>query len=107
MQQMLTDSQQKVVRDVLITLNADEQRVLMGSVSADVRNTYSEIRALCYFPEVRFGEGQAHHIAMEEIGLELGHSVEMIYDIENRAIRKLSHPSRLNRLKNILGFRLL
>ena len=102
-QEMLTDSQRKAIRDVLTTLDSDEQRILMGPEKADAWITYSELRALCYFPKSRFGAGHDHNIALEEIGLELGYSVETICDIENRALRKLRHPSRLNRLKNVLG----
>lgn len=68
------------VNEVLDTLNEREAKVI----------------------RMRFGieDGQTH--TLEEVGKELGVTRERIRQIEGKAIRKLSHPSRANKLRVFL-----
>src|SRR3989344_1118646 len=52
--------------------------------------------------ELRFGLGDGRPRTLEDIGREFALTRERIRQIENKAIRKLKHPSRSERLRGYL-----
>ena len=70
----------KQLEYVLSTLNYREKRVL----------------------ELRFGIATGHPHTLEEVGKEFGVTRERIRQIEAKALRKLRHPSRSNKLKDYI-----
>jgi RNA polymerase primary sigma factor len=68
------------VEDLLDTLTPRERRVL----------------------QLRFGLSDEHERTLEEVGKRLGVTRERIRQIEAKALRKLRHPSRSNRLRDYL-----
>ncbi len=67
------------VEDILDTLTPRERRVL----------------------QLRFGLIDAHERTLEEVGRRFGLTRERIRQIENKALRKLRHPSRSKKLKDL------
>ena len=67
------------VEDVLNTLAPRERRVL----------------------QLRFGLIDAHELTLQEVGQRLGVTRERIRQIETKALRKLRHPSRSQKLKDL------
>ena len=67
------------VEDILHTLTPRERRVL----------------------QLRFGLIDAHQRTLEEVGQRFGLTRERIRQIETRALRKLRHPSRSKKLKDL------
>jgi len=67
------------VEDILDTLTPRERRVL----------------------QLRFGLIDAHQRTLEEVGQRFGLTRERIRQIETRALRKLRHPSRSKKLKDL------
>ena len=67
------------VDDVLNTLTPRERRVL----------------------QLRFGLINAHELTLQEVGQRLGVTRERIRQIETKALRKLRHPSRSQKLKEL------
>jgi len=67
------------VEDVLNTLTPRERRVL----------------------QLRFGLIDAHELTLQEVGQRLGVTRERIRQIETNALRKLRHPSRSEKLKDL------
>ena len=67
------------VEDVLNTLTPRERRVL----------------------QLRFGLIDAHELTLQEVGQRLGVTRERIRQIEAKALRKLRHPSRSQKLKEL------
>jgi len=68
------------IEDVLATLTPRERRVM----------------------ELRFGLDDGRNRTLKEIGAELGVTRERIRQIEAKALRKLHHPSRSQRLREIM-----
>jgi RNA polymerase primary sigma factor len=68
------------VEDLLDTLTSRERRVL----------------------QLRFGLSDGHERTLEEVGKRFGVTRERIRQIEAKALRKLRHPSRSNRLRDYL-----
>ncbi len=69
------------VGDVLGTISERERRVL----------------------ELRFGLEDGRSRTLEEVGRDFGVTRERIRQIEAKALRKLRHPSRSNKLRDFLG----
>ncbi len=67
------------VEDVLNTLTPRERRVL----------------------QLRFGLIDAHELTLQEVGQRVGLTRERIRQIETKALRKLRHPSRSEKLKDL------
>jgi RNA polymerase primary sigma factor len=67
------------VEDVLNTLTPRERRVL----------------------QLRFGLIDAHELTLQEVGQRLGVTRERIRQIETKALRKLRHPSRSQKLRDL------
>jgi hypothetical protein len=91
----------KIVVEVLSKLTLAEQRVLIDT-GVDRWFTRFNLWALCFSPQQRFGPHVEHNRVLDKIATELGYTVEEIRKIEARALRKLMHPSRFNRLTGIL-----
>jgi len=69
------------VEDILGTLTARERRVL----------------------QLRFGLRDGHDRTLDEVGQRLGVTRERIRQIENKALRKLRHPSVCTKIKDLWG----
>ena len=89
------------VKDVLGTLSPYEQRVLTD-IGVDLWFSRFNLWALCFAPHWRFGSHVDLDSVLDKIAKELGLTVEEIQQIESKALRKLMHPSRFSRLKDIL-----
>ena len=89
------------VKKVFRTLSLDEQRVLTD-IHVDLWFTRVNLWALCFTPHQRFGPHIERNCVLGKIANELGFTVEEIHQIESKALRKLMHPSRFNRLTDIL-----
>lgn len=76
----LGDQLKQDLREVLSTLTDREQKVL----------------------DLRFGLTNGHEMTLEEVGEIYGVTRERIRQIEAKALRKLRHPLRLNRIKDYL-----
>ena len=91
----------QVVKKVLGTLTLCEQRILTDT-RVDLWFTRFNLWALCFAPHQRFGPHVERNCVLGKIAKELGFTVEKIHQIESKALRKLMHPSRFNRLTDIL-----
>ena len=101
MKGILTEVQKQEFLDMIMAFGPVEHRILIGrDVDTDV--TYDNVWSLYHFPALRFGLSDEHGHILKNIGLELGYSIEEIRAIETRTLRKMRHPSRSRKLKNIL-----
>ena len=64
--------------------------------------TPRESKILC----MRFGIGLTHDYTLEEVGVRFDVTRERIRQIEAKAVRKMKHPSREEKLRELLGQRL-
>jgi len=88
--------------DMIMAFGPVERRILIGrDVDPDV--TCDNLWSLYHFPALRFGLSEEHSQTLKNIGLEFGYAIEKVRAIEARALRKMRHPSRSRKLKNILG----
>ncbi|HEY8737099.1 MAG TPA: sigma-70 family RNA polymerase sigma factor, partial [Candidatus Dormibacteraeota bacterium] len=88
------------VADKAATSPADAALVSMLRIEVeDVLNTLTprERRVL----QLRFGLIDAHELTLQEVGQRLGVTRERIRQIETNALRKLRHPSRSEKLKDL------
>jgi len=92
----------KMVEDILITLNYNEQQVITNGTVSEWIN-YANLWALCFLPEARFGLQVDFNSIMKNICVRLEFTFNEVREIEATALRKLAHPSRSNKLKNILA----
>ena len=92
----------KMVEDILITLNSAEQQVITNGPVSEWIN-YANLWALCFSPKMRFGVHMDHNSILKNICVRLEFTFNEVREIEATALRKLAHPSRSNKLKNILA----
>ena len=98
---ILTQVQKQEFLDIIKAFGPVERRILTGKdIGADI--TYDNVWSLYHFPELRFGLSEEHGHMLENIGMEFGYSIEEIWAIEAKTLRKMRHPSRSRKLKNIL-----
>ena len=99
---ILTEVQKQEFLDMIKAFGPVERRILIGrDVDTDI--TYDNVWSLYHFPALRFGLSDEHGHILKHIGLEFGYSIEEIRAIEAKTLRKMRHPSRSRKLKNILG----
>ena len=72
----------KQTRTVLSTLDKREEKIL----------------------RMRFGIGENHDHTLEEVGQDFNVTRERIRQIEEKALRKLKHPSRAEKLKTFVEY---
>jgi RNA polymerase primary sigma factor len=72
----------KQTQKVLSTLNEREEKIL----------------------RMRFGIGEKHDHTLEEVGQEFDVTRERIRQIEEKALRKLKHSSRANKLRSFIEY---
>jgi RNA polymerase primary sigma factor len=53
---------------------------------------------------MRFGIGENHDHTLEEVGQDFNVTRERIRQIEEKALRKLKHPSRAEKLKTFVEY---
>ncbi len=76
----ISSNMTKQIQRVLSTLNEREERIL----------------------RMRFGIGEKHEHTLEEVGQDFDLTRERIRQIEEKALRKLKHSSRAEKLKNFI-----
>ena len=74
----ISSNMRKQIQKVLSTLNKREEKIL----------------------RMRFGIGEKHDHTLEEVGQEFNVTRERIRQIEEKALKKLRHPSRAEKLKS-------
>jgi RNA polymerase primary sigma factor len=72
----------KRIQKVLSTLNEREEKIL----------------------RMRFGIGEKHDHTLEEVGQDFELTRERIRQIEEKALRKLKHSSRADKLKSFIEY---
>lgn len=72
-----------------------------GQVVDSILDTLSEREANIL--RLRFGIGREKTMTLEEVGKEYNLTKERVRQIESKALRKLRHPSRANRLKECMA----
>ena len=79
-------------------LNADRSNAMLAEALKEILDTLTEREADVL--RMRFGmfDGRTH--TLEEVGQIFGVTRERIRQIENKAIRKLRHPSRAKKIKD-------
>ena len=98
---ILTEVQKQEFLGMIKALGPVERRILTGrDVDTDI--TYDNVWSLYHFPELRFGLSEEHSRILKNIGREFGYRTEEIWAIEAKTLRKMRHPSRSRKLKNIL-----
>ncbi len=78
----ISSNMTKQIQRVLSTLNEREERIL----------------------RMRFGIGEKHEHTLEEVGQDFDLTRERIRQIEEKALRKLKHSSRTEKLKNFIDY---
>ena len=61
-------------------------------------DTDDRLRKLCKWASENLNDGES--LTLEEIGKSIGLTRERVRQIEDKALRKLRHPSRLKKLEN-------
>jgi RNA polymerase primary sigma factor len=78
----ISSNMAKRIQKVLSTLNEREEKIL----------------------RMRFGIGEKHDHTLEEVGQDFDLSRERIRQIENKALKKLKHSSRADKLKSFIDY---
>jgi RNA polymerase primary sigma factor len=103
----LVDECDSVLRRYLSVPSSDAQPddiALDGQVSNVVGQILSELTAReARVIRLRFGIGTEDSMTLEEVGKEYGVTRERIRQIEAKALRKLRHPSRLERFRDVIA----
>ncbi|MGH2740548.1 MAG: sigma-70 family RNA polymerase sigma factor [Actinomycetota bacterium] len=85
--------------DAIVPLDAATFLLLQEQIGSVLDSlTYRERRIIA----LRFGLADGHCRTLEEVGLEFGVTRERIRQIEGRALSKLRHPSRAQKLRDYL-----
>jgi RNA polymerase primary sigma factor len=77
----ISSNMRKQIQKVLSTLNKREEKIV----------------------RMRFGIGEKHDHTLEEVGQDFDVTRERIRQIEEKALRKLKHSSRANKLRSFIG----
>ncbi|MCX7677679.1 MAG: RNA polymerase sigma factor RpoD/SigA [Spirochaetes bacterium] len=84
-------------------IESPDKKVLDESLQAALENVLSELtEAEREIIKMRFGLGGYKPMSLQQIGEEFNLSKERIRQIEKKAIRRLRHPSRSQKLKSFL-----
>ena len=100
---ILSEVQKQEFLDIIKAFGPIERRILIGKgVETDI--TYGNVWSLHHCPTLRFGLSEEHSRILKNIGQEFGYSTEEVEAIEAKTLRKMRHPSRSRKLKNILAY---
>lgn len=100
---ILSEVQKQEFLDIIKTFDPIERRILVGK-GVDTDITYGNVWCLYHCPALRFGLSGEHSRILKNIGQEFGYSTEEVEAIEAKTLRKMRHPSRSRKLKNILVY---
>ena len=100
---ILSEVQKQEFLDIIKAFGPIERHILIGK-DVDTDITYGNVWCLYHSPTLRFGLSQEHNRILKNIGQEFGYSTEEVEAIEAKTLRKMRHPSRSRKLKNILVY---
>jgi RNA polymerase primary sigma factor len=78
-------------------LDNKETKLVVSLILSELKEREAEVI------QKRFGIGSNEEMTLEEIGKIYDRTRERIRQIEAKAMKKLTHPARLNRIKTLLG----